>query len=149
MFWILCAFFIAADITYVIWSIIQHNAGYVTQLAGTEGGGVGSPVDWVGTVGIGLAAILSAFIAFYLGRTNKSVGGLLPEDRLDANIDDGDPEQGFFSPWSWWPIMLAAGGALLFMGIAIGVWIAFIGAAITLISLVGWVYEYYRGNFAR
>ncbi|MFM9921106.1 cytochrome c oxidase subunit 4 [Lacisediminihabitans sp. H27-G8] len=149
MLWILCAFFIAADITYVTWSIIQHNTGYVTQLGGTQGGGEGSPVEWVGAVAIGLAAILSAFVAFYLGRTNKSVGGLLPEDRLDANIDDGDPEQGFFSPWSWWPIMLAAGGALLFMGIAIGVWIAFIGAAITMISLVGWVYEYYRGNFAR
>jgi hypothetical protein len=149
MLWILCAFFIAADIIYVTWNIIQHNNGYVTQLAGTEGGGQGSPVEWVGALVIGLSAILSAFVAFYLGRTNKSVGGLLPEDRLDANIDDGDPEQGFFSPWSWWPIMLAAGGALLFMGIAIGVWIAFIGAAITLISLVGWVYEYYRGNFAR
>jgi hypothetical protein len=149
IFWILCGFFVLVDIIYTTWSIIQHNDGYVTQLAGTEGGGVGYPVDWVGTVALGLASILSAFIAFYLGRTSKSVGGVLPEDRLDANIDDGDPEQGFFSPWSWWPIMLAAGGALLFMGIAIGVWIAFIGVAITLISLVGWVYEYYRGNFAR
>ena len=149
MLWILCAFFITADITYVSWNIIQHNNGYITQLAGTEGGGQGSPVEWVGAFVIGLSAVLSAFVAFYLGRTNKSVGGVLPEDRLDANIDDGDPEQGFFSPFSWWPIMLAAGGALLFMGIAIGIWIAFIGVAITLISLVGWVYEYYRGNFAR
>ena len=149
MLWILCGFFITADIIYVTWNIIQHNNGYVTQLAGTEGGGQGSPVEWVGAFVIGLSAILSAFVAFYLGRTNKSVGGQLPEDRLDANIDDGDSEQGFFSPWSWWPIMLAAGGALLFMGIAIGIWIAFIGTAITLISLVGWVYEYYRGNFAR
>jgi hypothetical protein len=149
MFWILCGFFITADILYVSWNIIQHTNGYVTQLAGTEGGGQGSPVEWVGAFVIGLSAVLSAFIAFYLGRTNKSVGGVLPEDRLDANIDDGDSEQGFFSPFSWWPIMLAAGGALMFMGIAIGIWIAFIGAAITLISLVGWVYEYYRGNFAR
>lgn len=149
MLWILCGFFITADIIYVSWNIIQHNNGYITQLAGTEGRGQGSPVEWVGAFVIGLSAILSAFVAFYLGRTNKSVGGLLPEDRLDANIEDGDSEQGFFSPWSWWPIMLAAGGAFLFMGIAVGIWIAFFGAAITLISLVGWVYEYYRGNFAR
>lgn len=149
MLWILCGFFITADIVYVTWNIIQHNSGYVTQLAGTEGRGQGSPVEWVGAFVIGLSAILSAFVAFYLGRTNKSVGGLLPEDRLDANIEDGDSEQGFFSPWSWWPIMLAAGGAILFMGIAVGIWISFFGAAITLISLVGWVYEYYRGNFAR
>jgi hypothetical protein len=149
LFWILCAFFIVADIVYVVWSIIQSNNGYLTQLAGTQGRGVTSPVEWVGSIALGLAALLSAFLAFYLGRTNRSVGGVLPEDRLDANIDDGDPEQGFFSPWSWWPMLLAAGGALLFMGIAIGLWIAFIGVAVTMISLVGWVYEYYRGNFAR
>ncbi len=134
MFWILFAFFIAADVLYVVWSLLDpmHHK-----------------VEWVGTVGIGLAGILSAFIAFYLGRSHRAVGGELPEDRLDANIDDGDPEQGFFSPWSWWPVLLASGGALLFMGLAIGVWIAFIGVAVTAVSLVGWVYEYYRGNFAR
>jgi hypothetical protein len=149
MFWILAGFFALVDIVYTTWSIIQHNQGYLTQLAGDQGGGVTSPVEWAGTLALGLCGVLSAFLAFYLGRTHRALGGKLPEDRLDANIDDGDAEQGFFSPWSWWPVMLAAGGALLFMGIAIGIWIAFIGAAITLISLVGWVYEYYRGNFAR
>lgn len=149
MFWILFGFFAAADAIYVVWSIIAHGDGYVTQLSGTQGRGITSAVDWVGSVAIGLCAILSAFIAFYLGRSHKALGGELPEDRLDANIDDGDPEQGFFSPWSWWPVLLAAGCALLFMGIAIGVWIAFIGVVLTVLSLVGWVYEYYRGNFAR
>jgi hypothetical protein len=133
LFWILFAFFVVADAAYIVWSLLDpfHQK-----------------VEWVGAVGIGLAAILSAFLAFYLGRTSGSVGGSLPEDRLDADIDDGDPEQGFFSPWSWWPIMLAAGAALLFLGIAVGIWVAFIGTAITVISLVGWTYEYYRGNFA-
>ena len=149
MFWILSGFFVLIDIVYVTWNIISHNQGAVTQLGGTEGGGVGSPVEWAGAITIGLSAILSAFIAFYLGRTHKAIGSQLPEDRLDANVDDGDPEMGFFSPWSWWPVLLAAGCALLFMGVAIGVWIAFIGVAITVVSLVGWVYEYYRGNFAR
>ncbi|MET4780724.1 cytochrome c oxidase subunit 4 [Glaciihabitans sp. UYNi722] len=134
MFTILGGFFVLADATYVIWSLVDP---------------LHLRVEWVGTVGLGLAAILAFFIAFYLGRSHHSVGGELPEDRLDADIDDGDPEQGFFSPWSWWPIMLAGGAALLFMGIAIGIWIAFIGVAVTAISLVGWVYEYYRGNFAR
>ena len=101
----------------------------------------------MGFVGLMLCGILSALIAFYLARTHAAQGGELPEDRLDANIDDGDAEQGFFSPWSWWPIMLAGGAALLFLGVAIGVWIAIIGAAVVTISLVGWTYEYYRGNF--
>lgn len=80
---------------------------------------------------------------------HKEQGGELPEDRLDANIDDGDAELGFFSPWSWWPIVLAGGAALAFLGLAVGFWITFIAVPLALIGLVGWVFEYYRGNFAR
>ena len=96
-----------------------------------------------------LAAVLSGFIAFYVGRVRAAQGGELPEDRLDANIDDGDAELGFFSPWSWWPIVLAGAAALTFLGLAVGTWISFIGVPLGVIALVGWVYEYYRGNFAR
>ena len=142
LFWILTVFFAILAVVYTVWSLIDfNNTPEAIQRA--------SAVEWAGTIAISLTAILSALIAFYLGRTHSAQGGELPEDRLNANIDDGDAEQGFFSPWSWWPIMLAAGAALLFLGIAVGVWIAAIGAALTLISLVGWMYEYYRGNFGR
>jgi hypothetical protein len=134
LFWILAAFFALAAIVYSVWTIIDEgDAG----------------VEWAGTVALSLTTVLAAFIAFYLGRVHKAQGAELPEDRLDANIDDGDPELGFFSPWSWWPIVLAAGAALAFLGLAIGFWIAFIGVPIVVVALVGWVYEYYRGNFAR
>ncbi len=93
--------------------------------------------------------MLSAFIAFYLGRVHRAQGAELPEDRLDANIDDGDPEIGHFSPWSWWPMVLALGLAFMFLGFAVGIWLAFIGAPIVLIAIVGWQYEYYRNFFAR
>jgi hypothetical protein len=145
LFWILGGFFVLMDIVYIVWSILYHAQGLATLPAGAEG----SPVEWVGAVSIGLTAVLSFFIAFYLGRSQAAVGTLLPEDRLDAEIDDGDAEQGFFSPWSWWPLVLAAGAALMFLGLAAGVWIAFIGTGVALIALVGWIYEYYRGNFAR
>jgi uncharacterized membrane protein len=133
LFWILFAFMLLADVAYTIWSLIWYDG----------------QVEWVGTVAIGLAAILSAFLAFYLSRVHKAQGAELPEDRLDSNIDDGDPEMGFYSPWSWWPIILAGSGALLVLGLAVGVWISFIGAALLLIAIVGWVFEYYRGYFAR
>jgi uncharacterized membrane protein len=133
LFWILFVFMLLATAAYTIWSLIYFDG----------------QVEWVGTVGIGLAAILSAFLAFYLGRVHKSQGGELPEDRLDSNIDDGDPEMGFYSPWSWWPIILAGGGALLMLGLAVGFWICFIAGALTLVAIVGWVFEYYRGYFAR
>ncbi len=46
-------------------------------------------------------AVLAAFIAFFLTRAYRAQGGELPEDREDANFEDGDAEVGFFSPWSW------------------------------------------------
>ena len=140
LFWILTGFFFVADVAYIVWSLLVSTSP-AAQTA--------PAIEWVGTLAIGLTGALSALIAFYLGRVHKAQGGELPEDRLDANIDDGDAEQGFFSPWSWWPIMLATSAALTFLGLAVGPWISFIGVAIFLISIVGWIYEYYRGYFAR
>jgi hypothetical protein len=141
LFWILAGFFFAADITYIIWSLLMS--------ARPADAGAAPSVEWVGAVAIGLTGVLAVLIAFYLGRVHRSQGGELAEDRLDADIDDGDAEQGHFSPWSWWPIVLASGAALTILGIAIGLWISFIGASILIVALVGWVFEYYRGYFAR
>lgn len=133
LFWILAIFFAMSDAAYIIWSFIYYHGS----------------LEPVGAVALTFSVFLAIFLAFFFGRTTKSFGGLLPEDRLDANIDDADPELGHFSPWSWWPIILAGGVGFGALGLAVGVWIAFIGGAITAIALVGWVYEYYRGNFAR
>jgi hypothetical protein len=137
LFWILTVFLLIVAGVYVGWSWADNAAH-----------GLDHP-EWAGSVAITLTAVLSAFIAFYLGRVHKAQGAELPEDRLDANIDDGDAELGFFSPWSWWPIVLAGAAALMFLGLAIGFWISYIAVGLGVIALVGWVYEYYRGNFAR
>jgi hypothetical protein len=140
LFWILAGFFFLLDAIYITWSLL---------VSANPAGQVAPTIEWAGTIAIGLTGALSVLIAFYLQRLHSAQQAVLPEDRLDADIDDGDPEQGHFSPWSWWPLLLAASLALMFLGIAIGPWIAFIGAGILLVSLVGWVYEYYRGNFSR
>lgn len=134
LFWILTAFFWATSVGYTVWSLLDPFHG---------------TIEWVGTLALALCGALFALIAFYLGKHYRAQGGDLPEDIPSANIDDGDPEVGFYSPWSWWPMMVAAGAALVFLGLAIGAWIAFIGAAFALISIVGWTYEYYRGYFGR
>ena len=134
LFWILGGFFWLADATYIIWSLFFGDL---------------MRVEWVGTVGMALSGILAFFLAFYLGRTHSAQGGEAPSDLLDANIDDGDPEMGTFSPWSWWPFLLGLSLALVFLGIAVGTWISFIGAPIAIVSIIGWYFEYYRNNFAR
>jgi hypothetical protein len=45
--------------------------------------------------------------------------------------------------------MLGLSVAIGALGIAVGWWIVPIGGALAIVSLVGWVYEYYRGYFAR
>ncbi|GAA3286165.1 cytochrome c oxidase subunit 4 [Arthrobacter citreus] len=107
-------------------------------------------VEWmepVGYLALFLTAGMSAMIAFYIGFTGKRVGAR-PEDRLDAEIHEGSGEQGFFSPWSWWPLLLGLSAAGGFLGMAVGWWVLFISAGLALIALVGWVFEYSRGAHA-
>jgi len=132
LFWILAAFFAVLTAVYVVWEIIAVGR-----------------VEWVGAVAIGLCSVLSVFIAFYLRLVYRNQGGELAEDRLDADIDDGEAEQGFFSPWSWWPVALAGAAAVAFLGLSISFWIVAYAVPLVLVALVGWVYEYYRGNFGR
>jgi hypothetical protein len=145
LFWILSGFFFVLAVVYSVWSYIFDSQNLATTATVTGESGI----EWAGTVALTLSAIASALIAFYIGRTRSAQGGELPEDRADANIDDGDAEQGFFSPWSWWPVMLAGALALLFLGVAVGFWISLLAVPLVLIALTGWVYEYYRGYFAK
>lgn len=134
VFWILAAFFWAAAVLYTVWSLADPMHGQI---------------EWVGTPALTLCGALFALIAFFLQRAHKAQGGELPEDILTSDIDDGDTEVGFYSPWSWWPMLVATGAALVFLGIAIGFWIAYIGGVVAFVSIVGWIFEYYRGNFGR
>lgn len=130
--WVLTAYFLVLAAIYTVWALIDTGE-----------------VEWVGSIAISLSAGLSGFIAFYLQLVKKNQGGELPEDRYDAEIDEGDPEIGHFSPWSWWPVTLAAGTAIVFLGISVGFWVSMYALPIVLVALIGWVYEHYRGNFAR
>jgi hypothetical protein len=132
LWWILVAFFLIVAGLYTGWNILVH----------------GEP-EWVGTVALLFTALMSALIAFYMQRVHRAQGGELPEDRLTADIDDGDPELGEYSPWSWWPIVLASSAALGMIGLAVGTWMMPIGIGVFVVAIVGWVYEYYRGYFAR
>ncbi|MCU1407851.1 MAG: Cytochrome c oxidase polypeptide 4 [Glaciihabitans sp.] len=143
LFWVLAGFFLLADIAYTTWNMLVYGNPDATVPTSV----FRSPVEWVGTIGLFLSAVLATLIAFYVGRTHRGQGGELPEDRVNANIDDGDAEQGFFSPWSWWPFLLALSAALVFLGVAVGAWISIIGAGIGIVFLVGWTYEYNRGHF--
>ncbi|AIJ16298.1 cytochrome c oxidase subunit 4 [Streptomyces violaceoruber] len=98
-----------------------------------------------GTTALFLAFGLAIMIGFYLAFTARRVDAGAQDD-MEADVADEAGEVGFFSPHSWQPLSLAVGGALAFLGIAVGWWVMYFSAPILMVGLFGWVFEYYRGE---
>lgn len=101
----------------------------------------------VGFAALLLTAGLAALIALYFWFTSRRIDPR-PEDDPQGEISQGAGDQGVFAPYSWWPLPLAFASALCFAGLAAGWWLFLIGAGIAAIALVGWVFEFYRGEHA-
>lgn len=134
MFTVLSVYFFVVATVYTLWFFGRY--GYI---------------EWAGSIVILLSGGLTTFIATFLSMSLKKQGGVLAEDRLDADIDDGDPEIGEFSPWSWWPVLLAFSIGVVVIGLSVGgnFWLLYLGLPVVIVGVIGWIYEYYRGNFAR
>ena len=106
--------------------------------------------DWkepVGPVALLLSMLLSAMVAYY----THYIGGKLPlrpEDDDEGDIDQVEGEFGFFSPYSWWPLWLGLTAALCFLGLAVGWWLFIIGASLGVFAVIGWTFEYFKGEHA-
>ncbi len=103
--------------------------------------------EWVGLTCILLTGGLFFMVGIYLRMLAKR-HGVRPEDRPDAEISELHGEQGFFAPWSWWPLMVGIASAMGFISLAVGWWIFVPTAFVTVIALVGWVFEFSRGQHA-
>ncbi|OBG78741.1 cytochrome C oxidase subunit IV [Mycobacterium sp. E2462] len=113
--------------------------GVLTALFATGG------VEWAGTTALvltgGLALIVATFFRFVARRLDTR-----PEDYEGAEISDGAGELGFFSPHSWWPILIALSGSVTAVGIALWLpWLIAAGVMFILTSAAGLVFEYYTG----
>lgn len=101
----------------------------------------------VGTTALALTGGLAFLIGFYVLFTSRRVG-TRPEDDPLANIEDADPDYGFFSPHSWWPIVVAFATMIVCFGLIFAVWLLILGVVLLLLALIGFVFEYYVGEFA-
>ena len=104
--------------------------------------------DPIGATALALCGGLAFLVAFYLLYTSKRVYPR-PEDRLNAEIDEADPEYGFFSPHSWWPLAVAFSTFVVVLGLIFAVWVVVLGVTLLMLGLIGWMFEYYRGDFAQ
>jgi hypothetical protein len=101
----------------------------------------------VGSVALLLTGGLAAMVGWYLWYTARHIDPR-PEDDPVAPIEAGSGEYGFFAPHSWWPLALALTAATIFLGLAVGWWLMYIGLAVAAFALIGWVFEYWRGVHA-
>lgn len=112
-----------------------------------------APIYWIssgdptGTAALAMTFLLAALLAFYLGVVSKQIPNR-PEDRVDGEIAEGAGELGFFPPYSWWPLFCAGALSVIVLGIVIGWWLFIIGIGIGMVTLCGFVFEYYRGLHA-
>jgi hypothetical protein len=129
LFEFLTAFFALAAVGYGVLTGLYANGG----------------IEWAGTTALvlttGLTLITGTFFRFVARRLDTR-----PEDYEDAEIADGAGELGFFSPGSWWPLLIALSASVTAVAVAMWLpWLIAAGAAFVLASVAGLVFEYYLG----
>ena len=112
--------------------------------------GYGIVTDWVepvGWVALFLSAGLGFMIAFFLWTVARKLP-YRPEDDEDGEIHQQEGPYGTFSPYSWWPLWLSLAATIIFLGTAVGLWVAVFGFIMGAWAVCGWVFEYYTGEHA-
>jgi uncharacterized membrane protein len=101
----------------------------------------------VGTAGIPMVGGLVLMVGGYLALVARRIDAR-PEDDEHGEIAQGAGEQGVFSPWSWWPIVCALAASVAMLSLAVGFWMMVIALPLAVIGLVGWIFEFSRGQHA-
>jgi hypothetical protein len=107
-----------------------------------------SGADWTGTSALVMTTFLCAMVTLYLGFHARRMDPR-PEDLKDGEIADGAGELGFFPPFSWWPLWCALALSTIVFALAVTAWwLVIIGFVVGAITTAGWIFEYYRGEYA-
>jgi hypothetical protein len=103
-------------------------------------------VEWVGTVGLILVGLLTAMCAGFFLVVSRRIDPR-PEDRADAEIDEGAGALGFFSPGSYYPFGLAASAFTAGLGLVyMQIWLIAAGLIAVIVATGGLLFEYYTGS---
>ena len=114
--------------------------------------GIVAPIYWVltgdptGSVALVMTTLLCALVSFYLAVVARQIPAR-PEDLSDAEIIDGTGELGFFPAASWWPLYCGMAASLVVLGVVFGWWLFLIGIVFGAVTIVGLVFEFYRGAY--
>ena len=116
VFYGIFVYLVVSEIVYILAVNFVQDDGYVYG------------PEWVGIVGMALAALLCLMLAGYLQFTD-SRSDIVPEDWEEAETEDGAGILGFFSPGSIWPFAMTMSIAVLGLGVIfLYYWLIIVGA---------------------
>jgi hypothetical protein len=129
LFEFLTAFFALVTVVYGVLTALYANGG----------------IEWAGTTALvlttGLTLLTGTFFRFVARRLDTR-----PEDYEDAEVSDGAGELGFYSPGSWWPLLIALSASVTAVAVAMWLpWLIAAGAVFVIATAAGLVFEYYSG----
>jgi hypothetical protein len=101
----------------------------------------------VGTTAFAFSTFMTFLVGYYLLFTARRIDAR-PEDDFEAEVADGAGDLGVFSPHSWMPLAVAASASAMTLGTIFGWWLAIAGLFFLVLSVMGFVFEYYRGDNA-
>lgn len=128
LFELLTIFFVLVGIIYTVSTYISRTG-----------------LEWAGVTAIFLTAGLSLIIGTYFRFVARRID-TRPEDYEEAEVADGSGDLGFFSPFSFWPIVIAAAAALTAVAMAFfQAWMIPVGVVCILLAVGGLVFEYHVG----
>src|SRR4029077_17220133 len=130
LFEFLTAFFALSAVVYGTLTALYSYSG------GVERAGVTALV-----LTTGMTLLTGTFFRFVARRLHTR-----PDDYEDAEIADAAGELGFFSPHSWWPLLIALSASVTAVAVALWLpWLIVTGAVFVIASAAGLVFEYYTG----
>src|ERR687889_2008567 len=96
-----------------------------------------------GSAGLFLTGGLSLIVGTYFRFVARRLEAPRPEDNPAGEISDGAGDVGFFSPGSYWPVILAGAVALTGVSLAfVYFWAVAISAILIVMAVGGLLFEY-------
>ena len=114
LFEFLTAFFALVTVVYGVLTALYANGG----------------IEWAGTTALvlttGLTLLTGTFFRFVARRLDTR-----PEDYEDAEVSDGAGELGFYSPGSWWPLLIALSASVTAVAVTLVVLLLLVPPAVS------------------
>ncbi|MFD7260319.1 cytochrome c oxidase subunit 4 [Streptomyces sp. NPDC059874] len=93
-----------------------------------------------GSAALCVSFVMSSLVAAFLWRQYRR-GGERPEDLDEAEVRDAGGRRLYFPARSYFPVLAAAGSALIGLGVVQGLWLCLIGFGVLLPGILGFAFQ--------